>query len=103
MSNPNRLRSRDALRSTRFSSALALGLSGALFIAACGETEKGPPDPGTPPGNDPGQTEAGLAAPPEAEGVQLRMQLKLTPGQESTYCRHFVLPKKTQLDIGRFQ
>ena len=70
------------MRHARIAAGLSLALAA---LAACG----------TEPSEEPAPAGGGaelLVAPPEGQGVQLRMQVELAPGEESTFCQYVALP-----------
>lgn len=69
------------MRAARLFAVLAI-------VAACGDPSS--PDDGL------------LAAPPDGEGMQLRMNLTLQPGQEGTWCKMFIIPEGG-IDVGTFE
>jgi len=59
-------------------------------------------------GDDPAQDPApvpteGLAAPPEGAGIQLELGRTVPSGQETHFCRHYVLPEGADFEVSRLE
>src|SRR4051794_29704048 len=80
----------------------AMGL-GAMALAACSSEPAGSPTEKADGGAPPSMQEGALEAPPAEQGLQLRLESTLQPGEEIFYCQYYVLPAGKSLDISKFE